>query len=277
MPSAHGHRRLGRIDHGNPQRLLQRKAVTRHAGTAHHDGAGSVFILERAPDLDHLCERSFARCRLRHAHVERPLPGQAIHQAHLPEITNMAANRALRDRNDPEGFCARERRQHAAFGDAEHGPVGGFAADMQARIAVAGNDEGSRMVVAFDEAAQRHRHTIDVGLALDPVGAFGQRFADDLRSAFKVERLQGLLQPLCYELVGIGIDDENARPGHGIFLRDNASVDTARPMCNMTTLEAMTMPSSNAWSTVCCESARECNGTICAFVRSIQDLGFRTQ
>jgi hypothetical protein len=30
-------------------------------------------------------------------------------------------------------------------------------------------------------------------------------------------------------MVGIWIDDENARPGHGIFLRDDASVDTARP------------------------------------------------
>jgi hypothetical protein len=29
----------------------------------------------------------------------------------------------------------------------------------------------------------------------------------------------------------------------------------------------MTMPSSDAWSTVCCESAREGNGTICAFIR----------
>ena len=63
------------------------------------------------------------------------------------------------------------------------------------------------MVVAFDEAAQRHRHAIDVGLALDPVRTLSQRFADDLRSAFKVERLQGLLQPLRHELVGIGIDD----------------------------------------------------------------------
>ena len=90
----------------------------------------------------------------------------------------------------------------------------------------------------------------DVGLALDPVGTLGQRLADDLRSALKVERLQGLLQPLCHELVGIGIDDENAWPGHGIFLRDDASVDTARSARNETAMEAMTMPSSDAWSTV---------------------------
>ena len=85
------------------------------------------------------------------------------------------------------------------------------------------------MVVAFDEAAQRHRHAVDVGLALDPVGTLSQRLADDLRSTLKAERLQGLLQPLCHEMVGIGIDDENARPGHDAFLRDDAPVDTVRP------------------------------------------------
>jgi hypothetical protein len=42
------------------------------------------------------------------------------------------------------------------------------------------------MVVAFDEAAQRHRRAIDIGLPLDPVGF--RQFADDLRSALKVER-----------------------------------------------------------------------------------------
>jgi flavin reductase (DIM6/NTAB) family NADH-FMN oxidoreductase RutF len=207
----HGHGRLRRVDYGDPECLLQRTAVTRHAGATHHDSAGSVFVLERASDLDHLRQRSFARRRFRHAHVERPFPGQAIHQAHLPEVTDVAADRALCDRNDAESFGARQRGQHAAFGDAEHGPVGCFAADMQPRIAVAGNDEGGRMVVAFDEAAQRHRHAIDIGLALDPIGALGQRLADDLRSTFKVEWLQGLLQPLCYKLVGVGIDDENAR------------------------------------------------------------------
>ena len=85
------------------------------------------------------------------------------------------------------------------------------------------------MVVAFDESAQRHRHAVDVGLALDPVGTFGQRLADDLGSALKAKRLKCVLQPLGNEMVGIWIDDENARPGHGIFLRDDASVDTARP------------------------------------------------
>src|SRR5690242_15868371 len=115
---------------------------------------------------------------------------------------------------------------------------------MQAWIAVAGDDEGGRLIVAFDEAAQRHRHAIDIGLALDPVGTLGQRLADDFRSAFKAERLQGLRQPLGHELVGIGIDDENAWPGHGIFLRDDASADSMRPARNETAMEAMTTPSA---------------------------------
>ena len=114
----------------------------------------------------------------------------------------------------PKGFGARERRQDAAFGDAEDGSIRCFAADMQTGIAVAGDDEGGRTVVAFYQTAQRHRHAVDVGLALDPVRTFGQRLADDLRSTLKAERRQGVLQPLRHEMVGIGIYDENARPGH---------------------------------------------------------------
>ena len=113
----------------------------------------------------------------------------------------MAADRALRDRDDAEGFGARQRRQHAAFGDAEHRPVRCLAADMQARIAVAGDDEGGRLVVAFDQTAQRHRHAIDIGLALDPERALGQRLADDLGSALKAERLERVLQPLRHEMI----------------------------------------------------------------------------
>jgi hypothetical protein len=54
-------------------------------------------------------------------------------------------------------------------------------------------------------------------------------------------------------MVGIGIDDENAWPGHHVFLRDDE--------------EAMTMPSSDASSAAGSESARACDGTICAFIQ----------
>ena len=60
----------------------------------------------------------------------------------------MAPDRALRDGEHAERFSARQRRQHAAFGNAEHGPFGRLAAHMQAGVAVAGDDEGAGLVVA---------------------------------------------------------------------------------------------------------------------------------
>jgi hypothetical protein len=33
---------------------------------------------------------------------------------------------------------------------------------------------------------------------------------------------------LCYDLIGIGIDDENAGPGHRVFLRKGTSRDAVR-------------------------------------------------
>ena len=82
----HGHGRLGRVDHGNPERLLQRPAVTRHAGAAHHDGAGirlrpssarpTSIIFASVPSPD---------CCLGHAHVRAAVRlVEAVHQAHLP-------------------------------------------------------------------------------------------------------------------------------------------------------------------------------------------------
>ena len=132
--------------------MLQRFAMTRHAGTAHHDGVGSVFLLKSAADFDHFRQRSFARGGLRHAHVERAFSGQPFHKFHLPEIADMAAYRALRDRNDAESLRARQRCQYAAFGDAENRTIRSFAADMQTRIAIAGNDKGRRAVITLDKA-----------------------------------------------------------------------------------------------------------------------------
>ena len=103
----------------------------------------------------------------------------------------------------PKVSAARHRGQHAAFGDAEHRPVGAFPADMQAGIAVAGDDEGRCAVVAFDQSPQRHRHAVDIGLALDPVRSLGQRRADDFRPVGEIERLQRVFQPLGHGDVGI--------------------------------------------------------------------------
>jgi flavin reductase (DIM6/NTAB) family NADH-FMN oxidoreductase RutF len=209
---------LRRVDHGNAERIFQRRPQPSHTGTAHDDGTGAVLVFEGAADLDHLRQRSASRGGLRHAHVERSLAGQPVYQPHLAKITDMPADRTLRDGDDAKGFGARHRRQHAAFGDAEHRPISSFPADMQARIAVAGDHEGCRTVIALDQPAQRHRHAVDIGLALDPVRTLDQRCADDLRSVREIERFQGLFKSLGHGDVGIGIDHEDARAGHGLFL-----------------------------------------------------------
>ena len=71
--------------------------------------------------------------------------------------------------------------------------------------------DGCRYIHGHPSSGKRPTRGVGVGLAFDSERSLGQRLADDLRSAFKVERLQGLLQPLCHELVGVGVDDENAR------------------------------------------------------------------
>ena len=52
-PDRHRDRRLRRVDHRNAERILQRRAMPRHAGAAHHDRVRAVLILQRAADLDH--------------------------------------------------------------------------------------------------------------------------------------------------------------------------------------------------------------------------------
>ncbi|MBB4425614.1 hypothetical protein GGD66_004175 [Bradyrhizobium sp. CIR48] len=188
--------------------------MARHAGAAHHDGAGAVLVAQRTADFDHLRQRAFARGGIGNAHVERPLAGEAIGQAHLPEIAHVARDRALRDGDDAERFGAGERGQHAALGNAEYRPFRAFAADLKAGIAIAGDDEGRRAVVAFHQPSQRHRNAIDVGLALDAERALRQGLTHQFRPTLETERPQGLLQPLRDCRVGVRIDDENAWPGH---------------------------------------------------------------
>jgi hypothetical protein len=54
-------------------------------------------------------------------------------------------------------------------------------------------------------------------------------------------------------MIGIGFDDETGWPGLGAFLLYDK--------------KATTVPSSDASSAVGSESARECHGTICAFIQ----------
>jgi hypothetical protein len=216
-PQRHGDGRLCRVDHGNAERVFQRPAVTRHAGAAHHDSAGAIFVPQRAARVDHFDQGAFARGRFGDAHVERPLPGEAFGQSHLPEIAHVPLDRALGDGDDAEGPGTGQRRQHAALGDAEHGPVGALAADLKSGIAVAGDDKGPGAVVTFNQPTQRHRDPLDVGLAFNAVGTLGQRLANNFRPALEIERLQRVLQPSRNGVVGVRIDDENARPGHDVL------------------------------------------------------------
>ncbi len=210
----HGRGRLRRVDDGNAEGVLQRLSHVSHAGAAHDNGAGAVLVPERTADFDHFGQRSAAGRRLRHAHVERPFAGKPVRQSHLAQIADVAANRALRDGNHAERFGARHGRQHAAFGNAEYRPVGSFPAHMQAWIAVAGDDESRRAVVAFDQPPQRHYHTIGIGLALDSVRSLGKGRADDLRPIGEIERFEGFLQSPGHVEVGVGVDHEDARAGH---------------------------------------------------------------
>lgn len=43
-PERHRDRGLRRVDHGDAERVFQRLAMPRHAGAAHHDGAGAVLV-----------------------------------------------------------------------------------------------------------------------------------------------------------------------------------------------------------------------------------------
>src|SRR5262249_48097519 len=157
-------------------------SMARHAGAAENDRVGAVLVLEFASDLDEPPERAAVRA-LCDRHLERALAGEALGKPHLPQIAQVPADRALADGDDPEPLGARERGEDAAFGDAEYRARRALAAQMQARIAVAGDDERVGSVVGFDEATQRQGHAFDIGLTLDPERTLLERRADDLRAA----------------------------------------------------------------------------------------------
>ena len=183
----HRDRGLRRIDHRNAERILQRLAMTRHAGASHHDRVRAILVLQRPSDFDHPRQRLLA-CGFGNRQFERTLAGEAIGEPHLAQIAHVARDRALQDRDHPEALGARQRGQHAAFGDPEHRPRRPFAADMQAGIAVAGDHEGIAGVVRLDEPPQRQRDALHMLLRLDPEWALGQGRADDLRPVSKAQR-----------------------------------------------------------------------------------------
>lgn len=84
---------------------------------------------------------------------------------------------------------------------------------MQAGIAVAGDHEGIGGIVGLHQPAQRHHHAFDVGLSLDPVGTFGERRANDLRTTVETERLERGVEIARDRLVRVRVDDANTRSG----------------------------------------------------------------
>jgi hypothetical protein len=111
----------------------------------------------------------------------------------------------------PKRSRARQRREHAAFGDAEHRPFRALAADMQAGIAVAGDNERIAGVVGFDQPPQRQRDALHMLLRLDTERSFGKRRAHDLRPSLEAQRLQSLIDAACHGFVRVRIDDADAR------------------------------------------------------------------
>jgi len=144
------------------------------------------------------------------ARHRRPLE-EALGEPHLKEIAPVPGDRALADRNDAEAARARERGEHAAFGDAEYRPRGALAADVQPRIAVARDHEGVGRIVRLDHAPQRHHHAFDVGLGLDAERTFREGGTHDLRTVWKPQRLQCRVETAGDVLIGIRIDDANSR------------------------------------------------------------------
>ena len=192
-----------------------------HPRAAHHHRIGAVAVDQVAPDADHPRQRIVAGGGFGDGHVEGAFAGEAVHQAHLPQIPHVAADRTLRHCDDAEAVAARQRRQHAGLRDAEHRPRRRLAADLQAGIGIAGDHEGIGRIVRRHQPAQRHHRAFEVGLRLDAERALRHRDAFDLRAVVEADRPQRLGQIKCHLRIRIRIDDENllARVHAGLLVR----------------------------------------------------------
>ena len=113
----------------------------------------------------------------------------------------MASDRTLGNGYDTEPFTARQRRQYARLVDAEHRSAAGLAADMQARVGIAGDHEGIDIVAAGHQFAERQRYAFHVLLRLDAVRPFRQGVADNLGPLLELDRRQGIGQSSSHDLV----------------------------------------------------------------------------
>jgi hypothetical protein len=143
-----------------------------HSRAAHDHRLDTVLVPQLSADVEDAAERLFADCRLSDRHFERPLTGEPVVEPHLEKIPRVPGDGGLAYGNDPEAARARERCEDTAFGNTEYRARGAFAADVQLRIAVAGDDEGVGGIVR-PEAPQRHDHAFYISLRVDPQRTFG--------------------------------------------------------------------------------------------------------
>src|SRR5690606_38478545 len=180
----------------------------------------AIRVAQDPPHLDHTGERALLVGKLRHAKADRPVAGEARRHTHGPEIAQVPRNGGGQDGDDAETLAKRESGQHAAFGNAEHGPAALFAQRVEARITETGDDEGARAVCAGRRPAeQRSDDAVDVALGLDAGGPLGQGQAGDGRPVRAAQGLHRGIDPLRDRDAGIGIDDvDGSVPfAHGFF------------------------------------------------------------
>ena len=212
---------------------LERRAAVGHAGAAEHQRVGAVAVAQLRADLLHALQRAGAVGELGDAEAERQVAGEALAQAELADVAQMAGQRGPQDGEDAEALAARQRGEQAAFGDAEDRPVGRLAAQLQARIAEAGDHEGSGVAPLPDQPAERLHDLLDMGLGLDAGRAFGQRDAVDLGSARHAQRRHRAVDRRGHRNARVGIDDDDAFAHGQVLARraSRASMDHGRTSC----------------------------------------------
>src|SRR5690606_23998459 len=114
-----------------------------------------------------------------------------------------------------------ERGEQAAFLDAEDGRLRDGPAGIDARIRVAGDDEGRGVRPFLYLADERQDDRVGIDLALDAERAFVERQALDGGAALEAERLERLGQAIGDGAVRVRVDDDDgpaAVCGHGAIL-----------------------------------------------------------
>src|SRR6185503_779433 len=101
-PDRHRDGGLRGLDHGNADLLLQRLAVARHAGAAHHHDVRTVPLAQGLADLHHPAERFPLIGQLDDRNADRQLAGKALAHAERTDVAQVARDRLLQDGDDAE-------------------------------------------------------------------------------------------------------------------------------------------------------------------------------